>query len=779
MTKPAQSKQKKNKKRNDSSTLHPPSPKQIFSIWFYLIPPFILAALTTVFYSPSLNYAFQFDSVANITKHFSIRHHGFKDLFLKNTRWISYWLNSLHYGIGKFNPFSYRVGNLIIHIANGLLVFFILFLALKQLKKRNFFSRNAFSISFFTAILFLLHPVQTQTVSYVIQGQLEGLAALFILSMILCFFMFTRAQSTLIKTIIVILLFTLGLFSCGTKEIAIISPALLVLFDWFFISQGSWSSFKKRMFLHAALVLFIFGIYLYFLKPDFFTSIIGLKKVAKNNIGNVITHKPGLKITPWMFFRSQFKVILHYLWMFIWPFNISVEYDWMLSRGILHPDAFFPLAILSALAFTIFRLLRRNITHLIGFGALWFFICISPRSSIIPSPELLVDYKTYLASAGWLFLLASGIVWLILFVLKKIKSLPRFLHAKHQGAHVAGIAFALLLGFLTIQRNTVWRSGTEFWGNVIKNAPGKARAYNNYGVELSQNKKDYKGSIPYFKKAISMDKNYADPLNNLSVAYSHLGKLDDAIETLKKSLKINPYYPEGYNNLASFYIQKGELEKAERSLSLALRMRPHYGKALFNLGRVALKRGNKEKAWEYFRDCCTKADFDVKFGFSIYAQVSMELKKYTDAVFAYGKMLQIDPRDLKTAFNYANACFLSKDYVKAQGMYEQLIAQNPGDIKSWYNLAETYFELKKFKKALEGYRKTYHLRARLPYIQVRMAHCLEITGKPYEAKKMIETFLKEKHRGSKTILAQLRPKAEKLLKEMNKKYPGTKPNIAV
>jgi len=451
-----------------------PEQRKTYSLWFYIIPPVFLATLTAFFYKSSLHYAFQFDDVANITKHFSIRHQTLGRLFLKSTRWISYWLNSIHYSIGQFDPFSYRVGNVIIHTTNGLLIFFILFLALKNLKQKNFFSDNAFPVSFFTAILFLLHPVQTQTVSYVIQGQLEGLAALTTLSMILCFFTLTQAKHTATKYFFTLCLFAFGVLSCGTKEIAIISPALILLFDWFFIAQGEWSSLKKRMYLHAALFLFIFSMYLYFLKPAFFTSILGMKKVAHNNIGNVITQNPKDVITPVMFFRSQFKVIVHYLWMFIWPFNISVEYDWVISKGILHPDSFFPLLALVGIGSAIVKLLKKNSTHLVGFGALWFALCIAPRSSIIPSPELLVDYKTYLASLGWLFILASAGVWFIHYLLRAQTFLPAILSPKRHGMHVAGFMIAMTLGFMTINRNTVWRSGLDFWGNIIKKCSGKS-----------------------------------------------------------------------------------------------------------------------------------------------------------------------------------------------------------------------------------------------------------------------------------------------------------------
>ncbi|MFC1841681.1 tetratricopeptide repeat protein [Candidatus Dependentiae bacterium] len=730
--------------------------------WQYLIPPAILSVLTIIFYAPSMRYDFQFDDIANIKKFFHIRHYGLGKLFFSSTRWISYWLNTIHYSISQFNPISYRIGNLIIHLTSGILVFFILFTALQHLKKKNFFSKNAFSLSFLTAILFLLHPVQTQTVSYVIQGQLEGMAALSIFTMTFFFLKLSYAQSLFKQRMFTFLLFVTAIFSCGTKEIAIISPALILLVDWFLVAQGDWASLKKRLYIHIPLALLVVALYTYFLKPTFFTEILGLQRLAKNNIGNVITQIPGEKITPWMFFRSQFKVILHYLWMFIWPFNISVEYDWVLSRSFFAPDCIVPFFILVTIGLSILKILWNNKGSLLAFGALWFFVSIAPRSSIIPSPELLVDYKTYTASLGWLFLIASAIIFAFQYIKEKIS--PTHKDLAHTPSEVVdqikaqlpqshgdtqqyyktafSIVIGIFVGILTIQRNTVWRSGIDFWANMIKNAPGKARAYNNYGVELSQKARDFRGSIPYFKKAISMDSNYPDPWNNLAVAYGNTGQLDDAIHALKMSIKIFPYYPENYNNLASFYIQKKDLDEAEKLLKTAIRMRAHYGKAHFNMGRIYLARGDNQKAWEFFKKSCTECDFDnTPHGFSIYGKVSMLLKKYDDAIFAYQKTMSFDPNYEDAAFNLANAYYMKKEYDNAIAVYRNITKQKPREFRAWYNLGESYICKKQYPQALQCLQKSAPIKNRLPYYNVRLAQCLEKTGKVQEAKKTLANFI--------------------------------------
>lgn len=695
-----------------------------YSWLYWFIPPTILALITAFVYYQSLTYDFQFDDIANITKHFDIRHNSLKTLWFSGSRWLSYWLNSIHYSIGKFNPFSYRVGNVTIHTLNGILVFFLLFTALTSLKKETFFKKNAFILACLTALLFLLHPVQTQTVSYVIQGELEGLAMLFILSMSLCYIKLAHAKNKTSKTTLGCLLLLLTLLSCGTKEISIISPALLLLIDWFFIAQGNWKSLKSRFWILTGLSCIIVSIYLYLLKPAFFVTMFDLKK---NNIGNVITESPDILITPWNFFISQFKVILHYLWIFIWPFGISVEYDWVLARGFFAPDCIFPLIGLLTIAYIVYKVLRKNPAHIAGFGALWIAACLAPRTSFIPSPELLVDYKTYLSSFGWLFLIAAFLI----FVLEKVRSVFKTnVLSKYAWQPQATLVLILAIGLstMTIHRNAVWHSGLEFWDNIITNAPGKARAYNNYAVELALKLNKFAESVPYFKKAIAMDTKYPDPCNNLAVAYSQLGQIDNAIDALKQGLGINPYYPEGYNNLASFYLQKKDYAQAEQYLNIALQLRPHYGKAHFNLGRLHLEKNEQEKAWECFKNCCMKADLDTDAGFATYAKMSLSLKKYDDAIIGYKKTLEISPYYPDAAFNLGNAYHLSGNTKACIQTFEQLLAQNPNEHRARFNLGEAYLKIYETEKALHCFKKLEPFSVQMPYVPIRMAACYTKLG---------------------------------------------------
>ncbi len=728
-----------------------------FAALDWVIPPIVLSLITLIVYYPSLHYPFQFDDTPNITKFFNIRHLNFSSLFFSGPRWISYWLNTINYKIAGFDPFLYRLINVIFHLFTGILIFYFIFLVLKNLKNENFFKINAFKIALFSSTLFLLHPVQTQTVSYIIQGQLEGLSALFTLLILIFYYLAEISQNKISKNFLILFTFIFAFLSTGTKEIAIVSPFLIMLTDWFFIAQGNWKNFKRRIPLQLSILVIVFLSYLYLLKPAFFLKTFGLNSSVRNNIGNILTKNPNDLITPYSFFISQFKVILHYIFIFLWPFNISVEYDWKLADGFLTAESQIPFIILFAIFLLTVYLLKKNRINLVAFAIIWFFIAIAPRSTFIPSPELLMDYKTYLASIGLLFLISCAIV-------KFSQAVSAKFFNKIEIYPIIFLFLSLLLGFLTLQRNKVWRSSLEFWENIMQRAPEKARAYNNYGVELTSIGKN-KEAVPYFKKAIKLEgKTYWDPYTNLAIVYAALDNIDLAILTLEQSLKLNPYNPEAYNNLGAFFLHKNEYYFAERSFKAAIALRPHYGKAIYNLGKLHIAKEDLKSAWECFKKACTQADLDHDLpGYQLYATTSIMLKKYEDAIFACKKFLQLASKkdDISEAlFNLGNAYFLNNNFDKAVEIFKQMTIKFPEDIRGWGNLVETYIKMHKSENALEIIKKLRENGQTFSGIEIQQAVCLANLGYSDLAEEILKKFINEKQP------EQLKKLAKQILKRM-------------
>ncbi len=713
------------------------------SVWLYkVIPPSLLILLTTIFYWPSLKYPFQFDDLANITKKFSIRFDNPLSRWWWNRRWMGDFISRINYKIDQFNPFYYRVFNLLIHLATGVILFYLILNLCKFLKSKPFFYNNATLIAFTTSILFLLHPVQTQTISYVIQGRLEGLATLFVITTLFLFIKTFSTKNKIFKPLFLVATVVVALLSCGTKEIVVVTPFLLLLVDWFFLSEEKWDSFKDRIGFHAIFFITFFIVFLYYLTPEIFTRAVTLSSSTTNNRGNILTKDAYDSITPIPFFISEFKVILHYLLMFIWPFGISVEYDWKLSEGFFAVDAFFPFLILFAIAAgCVYSFIKKKYSY-VAFGLFWFFVCVAPRASIIPSPELICDYKTYLASVGWLFILSVAFIYLINFTLEKIKNAPKFMH-KYSGQLMMITILMLGYGAGTTNRNTVWRSSVEFWHDIVVKAPAKARGHNNLGVALSEarngevkvlsDKNPIDEAIKHYKEAIRLDRNYADPLSNIAVAYSMKGEIDNAIAALKGAINIFPNYAEAYNNLGTLLLKKQNYDDAEKMLTIALDIRPHYGKAFYNLGRLHMEKNNEEVAWTYFKKA-TEGDLDVAEGFFTLGQMSLKLKKFDEAVNAFENVVKKGTQTPQVLFSLANSYFMIQNFDQAQNVYETLTRLEPLNSKYVYNLAETLFSKNEISAALGLFKKVTTMPEPLAQSHLRIATCYEQLNKIDDAK---------------------------------------------
>ncbi len=700
--------------------------------------PVLLALVTFITYFPSLHYAFQFDDEPSILKFYNIRNKSLSDLFFTSTRWVSYWLNTIHYKLGIFAPYIYRRSNVIFHCLTGIILYIVLLLLLQLRPKNSFANKYAPIIAGITSGLFLLHPVQTQTVSYVIQGQLEGLSALFSFLIIFAFIILaTKTQKLMSKIVVTLIMLALCVISCGAKEITIVLPFLIPVIDWFFIAQGSWQSLKKRLWAHALIAITIWGCYLWLLGKNFFIYVFSLSIEHTNTIGNVLTESANQKITAGPFFISQFKVILHYLFMFIWPPAISVDYDWRLCNSLLAPDCFVPLLALITLFFVILWTLKKDKMNLFAFGMIWFFLCMAPRSTIMPSTELMADYKTYLASAGWLLVIAVAIVY----GYQKLAKKNPLLKNKYIIASLF-TAGMLSLSFMTYTRNKVWHSGLEFWADVVAKAPTKARGYNNYGVNLLE-KGNIQQAIWAFKRAIQIEPTtYPDPYNNISAAYALSNHLDLAVAALRTSLQINPYQPKSYNNIGIYLMQKGFNELAEKAFQQAIMINPHYGKAFYNLGRLHAKNNKHEQAWECFKNACTVGDYDTNPPAIItYAQSSMSLQKYEEAINAYGLLTKIQSLGSDELVNLADCYAVTKQYAQAIALYTQILDVSDCVVHAHHNLCELYCRQRDYAHGLEIIQRLEQKQLGFPDLPIKKAECLYQTGHKVEARATLQNFI--------------------------------------
>lgn len=696
-----------------------------------IVLPFILSVITFICYFPSLTYGFIFDDLPTIVEYFHIRTFDPIGQFFSNSRWVSRLLNQFTYRYWNTNPVAYRVIDLFIHIAIGVMIFFVVYKTFSTLTKNNWLKSNVYWIATLTSALFLLHPVQTQTATYITQMRLEGLVVFFVFAVLLTFICAVKSQNKNHRLIFYFISFVLAAFGVGTKEGYVVLPVLLALFDWFFLAEGDWAVFKKRLFIHGVYFFIVLSLLAYFgIFKIHYIKTVSLTPLA-NNRGNILTSGVQEKITLPLYALSQFKIILHYISIFVWPSKIAFDYGMKLSRSLFDTDVWLPLLGLLLMIGGALWLLTKKSTHIISFCFGWFLIAIAPRASIFPSTELVCDYKTYLSSFGAVLLLAVAFVYGVQKVIELLA-----VQKKEACKLVVTSLFILCSGFATKSRNQVWSSDLAFWEDAVKKCP-KARLYNNLGTSLLQRNKRVE-AIEAFNTAIKYDDFYAEPHVNLGVVLHRLGKRNEAFQHYKRAVEIGEMHPELYLNFGLLHMDMKSFHAAELCFKTALQLKPYYTKAYTSLGQLYHIQNKKEEAIRAFEQAL-QGHHPGREEYYLYATSLSECGALDKAIEYFEK---IDKNFQNTAFLLGCCYYQKQQYAKAAENFGIAAQQKPDDIIVGYNYAQSLINIRRFNEALPYFEKCKNdPKGEYPYAGLHVAKCLLEIGKKDEARRQLQQLI--------------------------------------
>lgn len=698
--------------------------------YFIISVPLLLSIFTFIIYYPTLVYGFVFDDFPTIIEYIHNRSITFWAQFFQNPRWISRILNQATYAYWKNSATAYRIFNLSLHIITGCLIFALIWNLANRAHKDSFLQKYALLFTSIVTGLFLLHPVQTQTVTYITQMRLEGLVVFFAFAVLLTFVFATQAKTKTTIWGLYILSFACAALAAGTKEIIIVLPFLVLLIDWFFVAQGNVNEFKSRLWIHASYFFIIFGLFYWYgyAQPHAIKSL--ATHAVQNNRGNILTSSPQEHITLYPFFISQFKVIAHYIAIFVAPFSLSFDYDYKLSRSFFDWDVLAPLMLLLLLVGVLVLRLRKNKKDILVFAGAWFLISILPRASIFPGTELVCDYKTYIASFGIIVALAYGLTYAITFLLEKY-SLRALWHPV-----ALCVACFSCLGIVTKFRNNIWSSELAFWGDVIQKAPNKARAYHNYAVALADLGKRQE-AIQYFCKAIEHDNHYAEPHINLGIMFHAQNDRARALAHYQRALEIGEAHPELFNGLGMFYFEAGQLAQAEAYLKDAIRYRGYYSLAHSNLARVYLAQNRIKAALQSFEDALAGDNPHISTCY-LYGKICCELGNYQQAISV---LEQIDKNYEDVPFVLGGCYFSMRKYDLSAKNFE-ITYQKAPSAASAYNYGLALLNAGKSAQALALFAECRRDDKNYPFAQLHYARCLVETGQKDSARKELVTTLK-------------------------------------
>jgi hypothetical protein len=457
-------------------------------------------------------------------------------------------VDSLLYTFSGTNPFFYHLFQVAIHIVNACLLY-ILF--------SRFFKKN---LTLILALIFLVHPLNTEAVIYISAIQ----EPLYFLFGILALIILDTARLSIKRLLLGSFFLLCSLF---TKESAILFILVVNLF---------YMTFNKKAVLKLiSASCFIIGIYIF--ARISFASAFSLKQ-AEIPIQQASTSL-RLQTIP--------KIFFYYIKTFLYPNHLAISQDWLVKSLDLN-NFYLPLLLDTLFLFIILSLgicfwkCRKNIFNNYLFFSIWFLIGIGIHLQIIPLDTTVAERWFYFASAGLL-----GTIGVLINTVKFEGN--RILMA----SLIVGIISALSIR--TMVRNTNWIDRLTLYSHDINYSDSSWSLESNLGLELYKAgiKKD---ALKHLERSVQLAPEGWKNLNNLAVYYFNESDYSKAEECFKVAIKNNPNYETSYENYASLLSNHGDQNKAKDFLENSLKIFPQDGELWFYLALVDYKMGLKQNA---------------------------------------------------------------------------------------------------------------------------------------------------------------------------------------
>jgi tetratricopeptide (TPR) repeat protein len=624
--------------------------------YLYHLTPLILLALAA--YSNTFHVPFVFDDVQNIVENPTIKRIGHlmpwgTEGSLTTPRYMGYLSLALNYRLNGLAPAGYHAVNLLVHVANAVLAYFLALLLLRGSREEN----SGGLIAFSAALLFACHPVQTQAVTYTVQ-RFTSLASMFFLLSSVLYVQWRRSGTTALYAASVLS----AALAVKTKEIAFVLPVVLGVYEFMFLE----GSVRRRI--------------LYLLPFLLLTALVPLSLLG---VGGPVDEAPGdglmkdliettsyrQTVSRWEYLLTQSRVVVTYMRLLILPIGQNLDYGYPVYRSPFNPQVLLSLAFLLTVFFTAALLLRRSLAsggwpRLAVFGIFWFFITISVESSVIPISDVIAEQRVYLPSIGAFIFISTGTF-----------HLTGRLGIGRGRVLSAFILVALVLLTATYARNATWGSGIGIWEDTVSKSPGNARAHYNLGTAYGAGGLTDRAMESY-RTALRLWPFYHQARVNLGVAYESKNMSEEAIAQYEAALRLKPDYAEAYYNLGLSYMSLGLPGRAAVQYRRALDIRWRYKEAHNSLGGAYLKQERLDEAMESLR---TALKQDPDFAEAQNNMGTAYLKKGLPgkAVEHYGAAVRLRPQYAEAHFNLALAYLADKREGLAGRQYDLLMGLDP------------------------------------------------------------------------------------------------------
>ena len=581
--------------------------RKSFLSWAALV---VALAVGAILYGHTLKFPFQFDDESYLLRNplltsagnfFSIfdfsKVRGFikvqqladdvgTNFVLRPFTYFTFYLNYL--AAGGWSEAGCRLVNILIHCLNGFLIFKLLSQLLRRSPKAgNLQPSSSVFIPAAAAVLFLAHPVQVESVTYITQ-RFTSLGTFFYLLTLWLYFQARVSHSTRSSRLLwggSVLALVAGMFS---KEEVFTAPLLMMLLDRI-LMDTPWKSILRRALPHLVCMVVI-------------PVVIMLLAASDHSRNSTLLHAiciacPFDSSSYWHnYLLTEVRVVVIYLGLILAPHRLNVDWDipesTSLMDGWMLASAATIVAILGG-AWCFYRMARHEVRHALFFGSvLWYFVTLLPSSSIIPLPDVMADHRVYLPSIGVLAALACAAD---LFRTEFFRN-----RMVARAVPIALACWALGLGAATMVRNEVWRSGISLWADAALKSPNKFRPWGNLGVcygvdgQLEEAK-------TCLRKAIGLKKDYNMGYRNLAIILTDQKKFNESIQTSIDGLRACGNDTMMHYNMAVAYCAIGRLNDGAAALRNALALSPNHFLSHFSLGDIYAKQAKYEEACQEYQ----------------------------------------------------------------------------------------------------------------------------------------------------------------------------------
>ncbi len=570
---------------------------------------------------------------------------------------ISY---AVEYYFFKLDPFVYHVNNILLHLLNVFLVFFIF----QRLTK-------SFAISYIVSFLFAVHPVHVEAVAW-ISSRKDLLYSVFYLLSMLFYLKISESKNKTNMFILSVLFFTL---SCLSKPMAVTLPVILILLDYY---QNNLTVKKIKNYIPFILISLIFSVVTIF---GYYSTEQKSTYTLYSGIINIL--------------NTHFN-ILFYLFNFIFPVKLSCLYPFFYNQYD-NPPYFIMYSPVLLYVILLFVLLSLKFNKRIFFGFMFFILTLLPSSGIMPTGMApIADRYVYLPYIGLFYLFAEFAVYV--YMKTKIKIF----------FWLISLLLSSVLVYLTYTRTVLWQDTKSLMTDTINKYPENANhAYLVRGMEFKLEDKLTEAESD-FKKSFSISQDSPYTAFNLA----HLAQLQKNYTEAKKGYvkipKDAPDYISAMINLAIIIHEEGNTEKAIKFLEkIKAGYNDYYNSDLLNITLASFyfsKNIDIKKTFEYLQKAIMINPYKEEYYlFMMYAYEQLNDFGNLEKT-AFDGLENLGIKNAINILNYLGIEYFKKNDLKnSELVFKSTITEYPNNHTAYFFLGNIYALQHRYKDALTYY----------------------------------------------------------------------------